>query len=355
MPSATALHDDVPTSGRLESTSRLTSPLKYSGLLDSYKFFDSTPVIGREFQDLQVTDLLGSPNSDSIIKDLAVTISQRGVVFLKNQDVTTTQMKELASKLSEQSGCPQTSTLHIHPITEEGSELGDEISVINSEKSKGLSITRQDVSLFASRGWHSDITWEPAPSDYTMLRIHTLPPTGGDTIWSSGCEIYDRLSPAVATMLEGLTATHSGSVFAREAERRGQAIRTIFRGSPLNKGSDLEAVHPVIRTNPVTGWKSVFVNRVFTKRINGVTKDESDLLLNYLFGLLVNSHDTQVRFKWSKNDLAIWDNRSNWHIATFDVEGVRIGDRVVSIGEAPYYDAASKSRKAALAEDKVGN
>jgi len=55
-----------------------------------------------------------------------------------------------------------------------------------------------------------------------------------------------------------------------------------------------------------------------------------------------------VRFKWRKNDLAIWDNRSNWHSATFDYKEDRIGDRVVALGEAPYFDPASSSRKAAL-------
>jgi hypothetical protein len=60
-----------------------------------------------------------------------------------------------------------------------------------------------------------------------------------------------------------------------------------------------------------------------------------------------------VRFKWRKNDVAIWDNRSNWHTATYDHDGVRIGDRVVSIGEAPYFDANSSSRKAALAKREL--
>lgn len=64
--------------------------------------------------------------------------------------------------------------------------------------------------------------------------------------------------------------------------------------------------------------------------------------------LVSQNHDAQVRFKWSKNDVAIWDNRSNWHAATYDHGDVRIGDRVVSLGEAPYFDAASSSRKAAL-------
>lgn len=104
-----------------------------------------------------------------------------------------------------------------------------------------------------------------------------------------------------------------------------------------------------IPLSAVTGWKSVYVNKGFTKRLNGVTKDESDVLLAYLFNLVTQNHDAQVRFKWRKNDMAIWDNRSTWHCATYDYVEARAGDRVCSLGEAPYLDPASTSRRAALA------
>lgn len=107
-------------------------------------------------------------------------------------------------------------------------------------------------------------------------------------LWASGYEVYDRLSPALAQFLEGLTATHEAKFFHEEAARLGNPLRTTIRGSPLNQGPALEAVHPVIRTNPTTGWKSVYVNRGFTRRINGVTKDESDVLLQYLFNVGYN-------------------------------------------------------------------
>jgi alpha-ketoglutarate-dependent taurine dioxygenase len=165
----------------------------------------------------------------------------------------------------------------------------------------------------------------------------------------SGYEVYDRLSPSFAAYLETLTAYHESKVFLKVAEALGNKLRDGIRGSPENVGDALEAVHPIIRVNPVTGWKSVFVNKGFTRRINGVTKDESDMLLKYLFDLVVHNHDAQVRFKWRKNDLAIWDNRSNWHCATYDYAAARAGDRVCSLGEAPYLDVHSKGRREGLA------
>ena len=185
---------------------RCLRPMVNSGSLDNYKHQDLTPVIGREFEGIQVTDLL--IGDEGLIKDLAVTISERGVVFLRDQDVSPQQMKELMQRITQAAGCvgppthkrqhadilkPESSGLHVHPLTEAGSELGDQISVISSEKQKkggGLTHQLSDVSRFASAGWHADITFEPVPSDYAMLKIHTLPTTGGDTV--SGHSISDN-------------------------------------------------------------------------------------------------------------------------------------------------------------------
>ena len=99
----------------------------------------------------------------------------------------------------------------------------------------------------------------------------------------------------------------------------------------------------------MTGWKSVFVNSNFTKRIIGVTKDESDTILNYLFSLVQMNHDLQVRYRWGKDDVAIWDNRSTFHTATLDYGNAdREGNRAVSLGEVPYLDPKSRSRREVL-------
>ena len=93
----------------------------------------------------------------------------------------------------------------------------------------------------ASKGWHSDLTFEPVPSDYAILKMHILPEVGGDTLWASGYEAYDRLSPALARFLEGLTAEHDGNFFHKVAKQDGRDIIT-ERGAPENTGTDLRAV-----------------------------------------------------------------------------------------------------------------
>ncbi|KAI1167741.1 TauD-domain-containing protein [Nemania serpens] len=348
---------------KLETNHR--EPLKLSGALDQFKYFDTTPVIGREFIDVDLAEWLRAPNSDELIRDLAINISRRGVVFFRKQDnITNDLQKELVQRLGQLSGKPATSGLHIHPVINAGRDDGgkdNEISVISSVQNRKLykrfALGRKGSNKPQTRRleWHSDITFEPIPSDYALLRLTELPSTGGDTLWASGYEVYDRLSAPVQKFLEGLTGYYAQPHFNEAAADNGFALYTGPRGAPENVGEVLEAHHPVIRTNPVTGWKSVFAVGTHVKRIEGLTDDESKHFLNWFVNLVVENHDLQVRHRWQNvNDLAIWDNRSVYHAATPDYHeafGERLGSRAVSLGEKPYLDPLSTSRKEALTKE----
>jgi alpha-ketoglutarate-dependent taurine dioxygenase len=285
-------------------------------------------------------------------------VSERGVVFFRKQDDLDNDLqKELAQRLGELSGKPETSKLHIHPVSNSGRRLGgndDEISVISSEQAKELYKNRFlnfNKKQSGREGWHSDITFEPIPSDYAILRLTELPPTGGDTLWASGYELYDRLSTEYQKFFERLTAVYAQPGFELAAKENGFELYDKPRGAPENVGTTLRAEHPVIRTNPVTGWKSIFAVGHHVQSINGLTDAESKHALEWFKTLIVENHDLQVRFKWlHPNDVAIWDNRSVYHSATFDYAGLgtRLGQRAVSLGEKPYLDPNSKSRREAL-------
>lgn len=185
-----------------------------------------------------------------------------------------------------------------------------------------------------------------------------MPKTGGDTLWGSGYELYDRISEPYQRFLEGLTATYAQPGFNDAAKRNGFEIYAGVRGAPENVGTELSAVHPVVRTNPVTGWKSIFAVGVHCQSINDLTRLESRALLDWFTNLLIGNHDLQVRYRWQNvNDVAIWDNRSVYHAATPDIYdeelGDRTGSRAVSLGERPYFDPRSVSRREWLAEQKA--
>ncbi|GAA92303.1 alpha-ketoglutarate-dependent sulfonate dioxygenase [Aspergillus piperis CBS 112811] len=296
-----------------------------TGSLDAFNPILVTPVIGTEFPKDScniVDDILNAPNAEQRIRDLALIL----------------QMGHLTTR-------PATHGLHIHPVTNDSREFGDpdpEISTINSEGRKKL-YKGSDYTRMAAV-WHSDIAFEKAPADFSSLRLTQLPVTGGDTLWASGYEVYDRISKPYRGFLEGLSATHVGEGF----KRMGVKVYEGERGAPVNVGDELEAVHPVVRTNPITGWKSVFPIGAFPSKINELNRRESANMLQYFHDLITYGHDLQVRFKWNEpNDIAIWDNRSVFHTATGDHEGFgpRSGNRAVGVGEVPYFDPESKSRR----------
>ncbi|KAK8109435.1 hypothetical protein PG999_007572 [Apiospora kogelbergensis] len=331
--------------------------MELSGCLNPYESLDITPVIGREFPKANLVDLMNDPKANDLLRDLAITISQRGVVVFRAQDNLTNDLqKQLILRLGELSGRPETSGLHIHPIFNSERKDGgsdNEISTISSEDRKAFYASEvQRKKKQSHNNWHSDLAFEKVPADYSSLRLTDLPATGGDTLFASGYDIYDRISEPMQKFLETLTATHASPSLEKIAADGGFAVYSEKRGSPENVGASLRAQHPVIRTNPVTGWKSVFAIGQHTERIDGVADEESTMLLDWFLRILLQNHDLQARLRWlHPNDIAIWDNRSTFHCATWDYDhlpGKRFGNRAVGVGERPYLDPASTSRQAAL-------
>ncbi|KAL8709371.1 MAG: hypothetical protein Q9220_005865 [cf. Caloplaca sp. 1 TL-2023] len=314
--------------------------LKLKGHLDKYKSFRVTPIIGTEFPDANVVEWLKAPNSDELIRDLAITNELQ---------------KELAHRLGLLTGKPESSTLHIHPLTNFNADEDPNINIITTDKAANPA-----EDLWKNRpadirnAWHTDAGYEPNPPDYSILKLVKLPEVGGDTIWASAYEIYDKISPPFRKFLEGLTATFSQARLPITAREKGFELYSKPRGSPNNVGDSLTTVHPVVRTNPVTGWKILYGVGNHVQRINDVTPDESKRLHDYFLQMIVEEHDTQLRHRWQNPyDVAIWDNRGVYHSAIFDFAGLgaRTGHRAVGIGERPYFDPNSKTRREALIEE----
>ena len=150
--------------------------------------------------------------------------------------------------------------------------------------------------------WHTDQSCMETPPMGTILYIHTVPPDGGgDTMFASMYAAYDALSENMKRYLEGVTALHDGA---------GAFAQTANNKLPVTE-------QPVIAKHPVTGRKLLYVNPIFTTRICGVSKDESDAILSYLFHHCEHPN-FQVRFNWSPHSIAFWDNRCTHHRALWD-------------------------------------
>ncbi|GJN93386.1 hypothetical protein Rhopal_006440-T1 [Rhodotorula paludigena] len=347
MPTPPPTAPGTPAPGARPRRERYAPPATNYLSREAYPRRELTPALGLRFErEFQVRDVLALPEGDerreAILEELAYLISLHGL--------TQEELEQFALALGRASGAPADSDLHIHPTAALGEDGRPKVGTIsNKAGAMGRQINFKDErSELASQGIHSDISFEPRPARYSMLRMHTLPPTGGDTMFYSSYAHADMLSKPMFEMLSQLKARHSGAMFRRQAKRHGFDLHLGPRGAPENVGDDFEAVHPVIRTNAVTGFHSLFVNQCFTERIEGVTFDESKALLDYLYKVQAQAHDAQVRYHWEKDDLCVWANDCVLHAATFDFDGAeRSGDRTVSVGEIPYFDAEhGRSRKA---------
>ncbi|PYH96175.1 putative alpha-ketoglutarate-dependent sulfonate dioxygenase [Aspergillus ellipticus CBS 707.79] len=328
-------------------------PRRRNGALNEFESIDLTPIIGTEFRNADLAEILARPDSDRLLEDLAILIAERGVVFFRKQDnLTNEKHKELIHRIGVQGGKPKENGLYVHPLWQVRGEPEPELQLLNPEgviKVYGK-VAEGDKKQTGINEWHTDISFEQNPPDYSSLRLVDLPPGGGDTLWGSAYEVYDKLTTPYQKFFESLTATYSQEALNKVAEARGTTIYTGPRGSPANSGTSLSSVHPVVRTHPITGWKGVFALGVHCHHINDVTKPESDQILEKILNLVALNPDLQVRFRWENpQDIAIWDNRAVYHAPIQNHVGKRRGWRVLSIGEKPFLDPNSVSRAQYLA------
>lgn len=192
-------------------------------------------------------------------------------------------------------------------------------------KEADFSRTRRGTSA-----WHADSTFLEKPPKITLLRLLRGPPFGGDTCWASMVAAYEALSRPMRDMLDGLSAVHSVSRAVAGLGEYGAAFTAAF-----GKLHAHEQAHPVVQVHPETGRKALFVTESATTRILELEPAESRHVLDLLFAH-VRSPDFSLRWRWSPNDVAVWDNRVVQHYAVPDYSDPRVVQRIVVAGDRPY-------------------
>jgi taurine dioxygenase len=179
--------------------------------------------------------------------------------------------------------------------------------------------------------WHSDTTYLPEPPMATLLIAREVPEAGGDTLFANQYLPYDRLSDGMRALLAQQTGVAS-SAKADSSRTREDRIRS---DGSAEARKLLIAEHPVVRTHPETGRRSLFVNRAHTVSFAGMTEEESAPLLEFLFNHQIRPEFT-CRFRWEAGSLAIWDNRCAQHYAVNDYHGQRrVMHRITLAGDRP--------------------
>ncbi|MEF9898903.1 MAG: taurine dioxygenase [Pseudomonas sp.] len=236
------------------------------------------------------------------------------VLFFREQPINPQQQAAFAARFGD---------LHIHPIYPNVPET-PQVLVLDT----AVTDVRDNAM------WHTDVTFLPTPALGAVLSAKQLPTYGGDTLWASGIAAYAALSEPLKQLLDGLTATHD---FTKSfpLERFGTTPEDLQRWETTRRDNP-PLSHPVIRTHPVSGRKSLFVNDGFTTRINELGDTESEAILKLLFAHATRPEFT-IRWRWQEHDVAFWDNRVTQHYAVDDYRPQRrVMHRATILGDAPF-------------------
>jgi len=275
-----------------------------------YTLFTVRPLgvtIGAEISDIS----LAEPLSPTVQAELNRALLEWKVLFFRDQHLTREQHAAFAANWGE---------LEDHPFIRLHTSQPKAAEVVRLEKGPEA----KGVENF----WHSDVTWREAPSLGSVLQAIELPEYGGDTLFADMGAAYDCLPGEVKGLIDDMVAVHDWiNTFGRGMKPE---VREALR-------PDFPAVeHPVVRTHPETGRKTLYVNRAFTQHIVGLDGDESTRLLEYLY-LQAMLPEFQVRFTWTPGALAFWDNRSTQHYAVSDYYPQRrVMERITIVGDRPY-------------------
>ncbi|SKY03749.1 Probable taurine dioxygenase [Mycobacteroides abscessus subsp. bolletii] len=276
-----------------------------------------TCTIGAELFDV---DLAEVSRSDELFGEIRTLLLEHKVLFLRDQNITRAEHVALARRFGP---------LEDHPVA--GSDP-DHRGLVRIYKEIGSAPEHYENS------YHCDATWRESPPMGAVLRCVETPPVGGDTIWVNMVEAYRRLPAAVRDRIRDLRARHSieASFGATMSMRQRHELHERYP----------DAEHPVVRTHPETGEEILFVNSFTTHLVNYHRPENvrfgidyapgASELLQYLMRQ-ATVPEFQVRWRWTPNSIAIWDNRSTQHYAVQDYwPAVRKMERAGICGDIPF-------------------
>ena len=265
--------------------------------------------LGAEVRGINLKD--SSDKNWELINNLML---EHKVLFFRNQNITPEEQINLAKKFGP---------LEKHVYVKNLKGYPEIIRII-----KGADEKHQ-----WGETWHTDVSYNPKPTKVIILRSRKIPPVGGDTMFSNMEIAYETLDEEIKKKIEEKKAIHSSLGAAAFVDKY-----TEMEGN--GNLDEYSNEHPIVRIHPETNKKILYVNSMYTKKIVGMDKKESDEILKKIFEHQERL-DFTCRFKWTENAVAIWDNRSTQHQGLTDFfpgRGLgheRIMDRIAIEGDHP--------------------
>jgi len=242
------------------------------------------------------------------------------VLFFREQNLTPAAQAVFAANFGELDVYPFMKALDSHPNV---------IPIIKEP----------DAKTNFGGGWHTDTSYLTEPPKATLLYAVEVPDEGGDTLFADASAAYDELSSGMKDLLDGLLGVYSAKIVHGQSgayanEKTKTDLGDAYGGDA--ETAEREVEHPIIRTHPETGRKSIYASLAHTFAIKNMTPEESRPIIDYL-ARQVTKPEHVTQFKWTPGALAMWDNRCLFHKARNDYHGKRRHmHRVIVKGDRPF-------------------
>src|ERR1700759_1053907 len=255
-----------------------------------YRYLDVQKIAGSLGAEVRGVDL-SQDVSEEVLAEIRAALLDNLVIAIRDQDITPAQQLAFARRWGD---------IHLHPFMEGMAEYPEILAIIKRPS---------DKKNFGG-SWHTDPMFSPSPAMGTMLYAKEVPSAGGDTMFTNQYLAYESLSDGMKQLAGQLRTVCVGDNFksADGMSRKERYSRQMSEMKVKDPGDvQTTSVHPLVRTHPETGRKSLYIGG-HVQRIDGMTNEESDPLINFLKAHSIRPEFT-CRFRWESGSLAFWDNR----------------------------------------------
>lgn len=267
-----------------------------------YKYIEVKPISGAIGAEIFGVDLAEEEMATEVFEEVRDAFLEHCVIFFRNQAMNDGVLARFGRRFGE-----------LAPLPPHRQVPGNYPELLVVE-------TKPEDKMVFGWEWHSDTSHLETPTLGSILYAKVLPPVGGDTMFANQYLAYETLSDGMKELLDGMVAVHAN----------GRILRTLAEGQTPTPGSEgvsagwskMSAEHPVVRIHPETGRKALYVNEMHTERLQDMSVEESQPLLQFLYAHASKPEFT-CRFKWEVNSVAFWDNRCAMHLAMNDYPGYR--------------------------------
>jgi taurine dioxygenase len=264
-----------------------------------------TPTGGILGATVEGIDLAQGP-TDIQFRDLLRALGEHGVLCFPDQDMDVAAFASFGRRFG---------TLEINVANQFHEPDFPEVMVLSNMRRDGRPIGLGD----AGQGWHTDMSYSRDIALANILHAQLVPQRNGrplgDTQFRNMHAAYDTLPAALKASLDGRTATHDFIKFWDMMRARPGSERPPLTEEQRRKRPPVS--QPIFRRHPITGRRVLYANPGYTMWIDGMPRDESDAILDFLF-----AHQSEDRFlhshHWTKGDVLIWDNIGTTHNAVAD-------------------------------------